>query len=267
MYPVLLEIGSFKIYSYGFMLSMTFVLVAYTLNMELHRKRMNVELLGPTMMIAIVFGLFGAKLFDVFEYWDRFMKDPVKVFLKGSGLTFLGGFVVAGTALITYLLLQRVSILRFFDCCAPGTLLGYAVARLGCQLSGDGDYGIPTDLPWGMAYPNGTVPTTEIVHPTPVYEMIYAIIFGSLLWKLRKQPRPDGWIFYLYLIFSGTERFLIEFIRINPKWLFGLSQSQIISVVLALIGVGGLIYLRDKAPANFDDGRGGLPAKPGSAPA
>ena len=245
MYPVLFQVGGIKIYSYGFMLSMTFVVGAWMLTKELNRKKMDPEMVGPIVLLAIVFGLFGAKLFDVFEYWDRFIKDPVKVFLKGSGLTFLGGFVIGSTAVLLYLKAMRVPILKFVDAVCPGLMVGYGVARIGCQLSGDGDYGIPTDLPWGMAYPHGTVPTTQIVHPTPVYETLYAFAFGALLWKLRTRPLPDGSLFFVYLIISSLARFSVEFIRVNPTWLFGLSQSQLISLSLAAIGLVGLILRRN----------------------
>jgi len=128
-------------------------------------------------------------------------------------------------------------------------MIGYGIARIGCQLSGDGDYGLPTDLPWGMAYPKGTVPTTQIVHPTPVYETIFSFLLFGLLWKLRKRPAPDGWLFFVYLIISGLERFFIEFIRLNPKWARGLSQSQLISLSLVAVGIVGILMKRGEVPA------------------
>lgn len=259
MYPVLFQIGGIKIYSYGFMLSMTFVVGALLLQKELVRKKLDPELVGPIILLAIVFGLFGAKLFDVFEYWDRFIQDPVKVFMKGSGLTFLGGFLVGSTAVLLYLKAMRVPLLTFVDAVAPALMVGYGVARIGCQLSGDGDYGIPTDLPWGMAYPHGTVPTTQIVHPTPVYETLYAFAFGGLLWTLRKRPMPAGTLFFVYLIMSSLARFSVEFIRVNPAWMFGFSQSQLLSLLLALTGVVGLL-LRRNAP--IDSGETPAPTVP-----
>lgn len=258
MLPVLFKIGGFTVYSYGFMLSMTFIVIAYCLSRELVRKNMDQNLLGPTVIISIVFGLFGAKVFDIFEYWDRFLKDPVRVFMKGSGLTFLGGFVVGGIALTLFMRWQKVSMLRFCDAACPGAMYGYAVARIGCQLSGDGDYGIPTTLPWGMAYPNGTVPTTQIVHPTPVYETLAALVLGTILWRMRKTPKHDGWLFCWYLIFSGVERLLVEFIRVNPRWFLGLSQSQWISVILASAAAIYLIVNRNAPAADMNDGKGGV---------
>lgn len=260
MYPVLFKIGGFTVYSYGFMLSMTFLVAATALSLELKRKSMNEDLLGPSVILAVVFGLFGSKLFDVFEYWDRFLKDPVKVFMKGSGLTFLGGFLVAAAAIAIYLAVQRVSILRFCDAACPGAMAGYGVARIGCQLSGDGDYGLPTTLPWGMAYPHGTVPTLEIVHPTPVYETLAAFLLAAFLWRLRKRPAADGFLFGVYLMVSGMERFLVEFIRVNPKWMFGLSQSQLISLALVTLGAMLVATRLQQPPANMNDGQGGLPA-------
>jgi phosphatidylglycerol:prolipoprotein diacylglycerol transferase len=237
------------VYGYGFMLSVTFIVASILLSKELERKQMDPELVGPATILAVVFGWLGSKIFDVFEYWDRFVKNPMKYMLSGSGLTFLGGFLFATAAILTYLRFKKVNLLRFCDATTPGLMIGYGIARIGCQLSGDGDYGIPTTLPWGMSYPNGTVPTTQIVHPTPVYETLISFILFGILWKLRKRPAPNGWLFFLYLVLSGTERFLIEFIRLNPSWLFGLSQSQLTSGSLIIVGIVGLVMQRNEAPA------------------
>jgi len=240
---------SFTIYGYGFMLSMTFVVASTLLYFELGRKRMDQNLVGPVTILAVIFGLVGSKLFDAFENWDRFMKNPGKVLWGSAGLTYLGGFLLATTAICLFLWLRRVSILKFCDATTPGLMIGYGIARIGCQLSGDGDYGIPTSLPWGMAYPPpATKPTLEIVHPTPVYETLASILLFAILWRLRKRQTPDGWLFCLYLMVSGAERFLIEFIRVNPRWFLGLSQSQLISLGLMVLGAVGMWWMRGQTP-------------------
>ena len=117
------------------------------------------------------------------------------------------------------------------DVAAVPLAAGYAIGRIGCQLAGDGDYGIPWDGPWAMAYPNGTVPTTEEVHPTPVYETITMLLVAALLWRWRHRWRP-GTLFALYLILAGAERFLVEFVRRNDDVLLGLTQPQLFSIVM-----------------------------------
>src|SRR5439155_143110 len=127
------------------------------------------------------------------------------------------------------------------DACAPAAAVGYAVGRMGCLLSGDGDYGQPTSLPWGMSFPNGLVPTTERVHPTPIYEFIAGMLIAYYLWKLSSKViqgvRPQGDVLAMFLILSGIERFLVEFIRINPRVFFGLTNAQVASLGSLVAGV------------------------------
>ncbi len=137
-----------------------------------------------------------------------------------------------------------------FDAGSPAAALGYGVGRIGCLLSGDGDYGIPTSLPWGMSFPNGLVPTTQRVHPTPIYELIVACIIAVFLWRLGSRqlaarpsaaqasgPLPRGAVFAAYLIFTGLARFLVEFIRINPPSFLGMSNAQAAGLLSMIAGV------------------------------
>jgi phosphatidylglycerol:prolipoprotein diacylglycerol transferase len=127
------------------------------------------------------------------------------------------------------------------DLCSPAAAVGYAIGRIGCLLSGDGDYGIPTTLPWGMSFPNGVVPTIERVHPTPIYEFIIWLAIAAILWQVGKKaasgPGTRGEIFCGYLILTGIARFLIEFIRINPRSFLGLSNAQTASVLSVVVGL------------------------------
>jgi phosphatidylglycerol:prolipoprotein diacylglycerol transferase len=118
---------------------------------------------------------------------------------------------------------------------------------VGCQLSGDGDYGTQSDLPWAMAYPDGTVPTTDEVHPTPVYETLAMGLAGLVLWRLRDRVAP-GMLFGLYLIFAGVERFLVEFIRRNEEVVVGLTQAQLIALAMLALGAG-IVATRRAAPS------------------
>jgi phosphatidylglycerol:prolipoprotein diacylglycerol transferase len=132
---------------------------------------------------------------------------------------------------------------ELLDVASVPLALGYAIGRIGCQLSGDGDYGKDSDLPWAMGYPNGVVPTDpgQTVHPTPVYETLTMGLIALGLWQLRDRLRP-GQLFGLYLVLAGTERFLVEFLRLNSPVLIGLTLAQLISV--AMIVAGALLFRR-----------------------
>jgi phosphatidylglycerol:prolipoprotein diacylglycerol transferase len=133
---------------------------------------------------------------------------------------------------------------RLFDLAAPGLAVGYAIGRVGCQLSGDGDYGEATDLPWGMAYPDATVPTTDDVHPTPVFETVAMGLIALVLWNLRDRF-PPGLLFGLYLVLAGLERLLIELIRRNDAVVAGLTQAQLVSLAMIALGAALIMRLRD----------------------
>jgi phosphatidylglycerol:prolipoprotein diacylglycerol transferase len=156
----------------------------------------------------------------------------------------------------------KMPVLQMFDLASPAAALGYGVGRLGCLTSGDGDYGIPTSLPWGMSFPNGIVPTTERVHPTPIYEFLGSIVIFWILWRLGapREPQPArrgkesrstgrgvGIVFAWYLILTGCGRFAVEFIRINPRVLFGLTNAQVMSLVCIIAGVALRFVLRSSA--------------------
>jgi len=138
----------------------------------------------------------------------------------------------------------HMKVLLMLDVASPAAALGYGIGRIGCLISGDGDYGAPTSLPWGMSFPNGLVPTTERVHPTPIYELLAALVIAYFLWRIGprilRRERPDGTVFACYLMLTAWARFLVEFIRINPKLLLGLTNAQLASV---LCFIGGAILL------------------------
>jgi phosphatidylglycerol---prolipoprotein diacylglyceryl transferase len=194
---------------------------------------------------ALIGGLVGARLDFLIENWDKVHNDVLGNLFSGSGLVWLGG--VIGGALGAFLWAWRRKFLGLvlLDVAAAPLALGYAIGRIGCQLSGDGDYGKPSDLPWAMAYPKGTVPTKVEVHPTPVYETLAMGLIALVLWRLRDRVRP-GLLFALWLVLSGLERLLVEFIRRNDPVVLGLTWPQLISVVM--IVVGGVWLARARAP-------------------
>jgi phosphatidylglycerol:prolipoprotein diacylglycerol transferase len=133
------------------------------------------------------------------------------------------------------------------DLAAPAVSVGYGVGRLGCLISGDGDYGIPTRLPWGMSFPNGLVPTTQKVHPTPIYELLVALLIAAYLWRRGAKSGatlPVGQITGEYLVLSGVARFLVEFIRINPPIYWGMSNAQVASLGSIVAGILLIVWAR-----------------------
>ncbi len=260
MCPRLLEIGPFTIYSYGLMLAIGFIVASFLLTAELKRKRLDPALGNNITLIALVAGIAGSKLLYLIEHWSAFMADPIGMAFSPSGLTFYGGFLLATFFIWIYLRRKKIGFLIAGDAVAPGLMLGYGIARLGCHFAGDGDYGFPTTLPWGTdyskgtyppsvafrdfpeitsQYPNGVVPDTTLCHPTPVYELILCAIFFWILWRMRTTAKPDGKVFMAYLVLAGLERFAIEFLRLNPRILFGLSEAQLIAIGLMSVGAFG----------------------------
>jgi phosphatidylglycerol:prolipoprotein diacylglycerol transferase len=264
MCPRLLEIGPFTIYSYGLMLAIGFIVASSLLTAELRRKRLDPNLGNNITLIALVAGVAGSKLLYLIEHWSQFVADPFGMAFSPSGLTFYGGFILAALCIYLYVRSKKISFLLIADVTAPGLLLGYGVARLGCHFAGDGDYGFPTTLPWGTDYskgtyppsaafknfpeitskfPNGIVPDNTPCHPVPVYELILCALFFWVLWRMRKTTSPEGKLFMAYLMLAGLERFSVEFIRLNPRLAFGLSEAQLIAVGLMIAGALGWSYL------------------------
>src|SRR5436309_12266345 len=190
---------------------------------------------------ALVGGVVGARAYYLIHNYDRVRHDLLGSVFSGSGLVWYGGAIGGAIGVIAWMRWRRALELRTLDMCAIGLALGYAIGRIGCQLSGDGDYGIRSDLPWAMGYPHGTVPTPPgvKVHPTPIYETVAMALLAYALWRLRDRVRP-GVVFALYLLLSGLERLLVEFIRRNHEVLAGLTAPQLESVALCVIGLAWL---------------------------
>jgi len=197
---------------------------------------------SPDLAYEMVFaalggGIVGAKLYWAVEKGEL----SASGLFSGSGLTWYGGLAGGAITVIAWAKWRGVFTLRLLDIAGIGLPLGYAIGRIGCQVSGDGDYGEPSDLPWAMGYPDGVVPTDPgvEVHPTPLYEAITMGLLAWALWRLRDAVRPGG-IFALYLVFGGLERFLVEFVRRNEEAALGLTSAQLISVAMM---IGGLVWL------------------------
>ena len=230
------------------------------------------QIMGTLLMWAALWGFLGAKIFHNLEYWDDFVQDPIGGLLSFSGLTFYGGLIMGGAAVIYHSNKYGIKWIHMLDIAGPGMMLAYAVGRIGCQLSGDGDWGIENIAPkpswlswapdwvWAFKYPhnvvNNGVPIpgcngpfcNELplpVFPTPFYEVMMGLFIFALLWAFRNKIKTPGIMWSLYLIFNGLERFLIESIRVNSEYhAFGLAftQAEMISTILILLGIFGLFW-------------------------
>ncbi len=236
---------------------------------------------GNLTLIAAFAGLLGAKIFHNLENWDDFMADPIGSLVSFSGLTMYGGLICASIACIWYGNKKGITVTHLIDTAAPSLMLSYAVGRIGCQVAGDGDWGInniapkPGWLSWAPnwvwsydyahnvnsigepiancmseRYCNHLVPP---VFPTPFYETLMCLFLFFVLWNLRKRISTPGVLFCVYLILNGIERFTIEHIRVNTLYHigdFGFTQAQLISSLLFIIGIIGVFYFRRKAAAH-----------------
>ncbi|HTZ85792.1 MAG TPA: prolipoprotein diacylglyceryl transferase family protein [Solirubrobacteraceae bacterium] len=193
---------------------------------------------------ALVGGVVGARAYYVIQHWSTAKHDLLGSIFSGSGLVWYGGAIGGAIGVIGWLRWRKVLNLRMLDMCATALALGYAIGRIGCQVSGDGDYGIRSSLPWAMGYPHGTLPTPRgvKVQPTPIYETVAMCLVAWFLWQIRDRVRP-GVVFALYLLLSGSERFLVEFIRRNTEVVAGLTTPQLESLGLMLIGAVWLALL------------------------
>jgi phosphatidylglycerol:prolipoprotein diacylglycerol transferase len=193
---------------------------------------------------ALIGGVVGARLYYLLENISAVEHDLLGSVFSGSGLVWYGGAIGGAIGVIGWMRWRGVLELQMLDMCATALALGYAIGRIGCQVSGDGDYGIRSSLPWAMGYPHGTVPTPPgvRVQPTPIYETVAMCLLAYLLWSLRDRVRP-GVIFALSLIGSGFERFLVEFVRRNSEVLAGLTPPQLESLGLMVIGLTWLAVL------------------------
>lgn len=229
---------------------------------------------------AAVGGIVGAKVFDLFDNWESFLQDPVGALTSGGGLAFFGGLVLGFLAVVTYMWRQKIPFWPTADAVAPALTAGYGVGRIGCQLSGDGDWGIVNNAPkpgwmsflpdgmWASQYPHHVLNTvhtdpvpsmavpnctwdycfqlSEPVYPTPLYEVLMMLAVFGILWSLRKRIKVPGMLFFIYLALIALERFLIEKIRVNVAHdVLGmkLTQAEIISILLFLVSVGGAVYV------------------------
>jgi phosphatidylglycerol:prolipoprotein diacylglycerol transferase len=247
MIPELFKIGPITINSFGVMAMMAFLVPTLLLRKEVERIGQHPDLANSIAIAAMIGGFLGARIYYIVERWDSFLANPTDYIFTGAGLVWYGGLLGGFAAATWFVHRKKISVPLICDIMAPLLALGQTFGRMGCLLSGDGDYGPPTDVPWAMAFPDGIIPTTERVHPTPIYDMIILLSIFAFLWSIRKRELPHGFKFGLYLVLIGGGRIFTEFYRTTSKVFLGLTVAQLISVGLIAIGGGMMIYLNQKS--------------------
>ena len=243
MYPTLFRFGSFEITSFGVMVAVGAAVGIWLFTRELRRSGLP-EHAADGAVLGLIAGLAGAKLLYVFEHLGE--EPVVSLLTSRGGLSWFGGFFGGVGAALGYFAGHRWRLLPLLAAATPALAVGHLLGRIGCFLVGD-DYGTPTSLPWGVAFPEGRPPTDVPVHPTQLYE---AAILGVLAWALvkwRRQGVADAVVLGRYLLIAGLARFLIEFVRVNVRVALGLTVAQY--GALAIVAAGVLLIVRRPSTA------------------
>lgn len=269
MIPVLFHIGPLTVYSYGLMMALGFLAADWVVTLECRRRSLPADYASSMIVWAAIAGIAASRVLDIFNSFSSYMADPKSMIFSGSGFVWYGGMI--GGIVAVYVVSRRYKIpfLQTADMAAPALAIGQAIGRLGCLTSGDGDWGLPSTLPWAMSFPKAIVgwnsdtvlklgPGGTLVsgyfpgvrvHPTPIYESILYTGVFVLLWSLRKKGLADGRLLYLYLMLAGLSRFMVEFLRINPRVFAGLSEAQVIAIGMMIVGGIGWLFSGEKHTA------------------
>jgi phosphatidylglycerol:prolipoprotein diacylglycerol transferase len=225
-----------SIKTFGVCFALAFIAAGATVHRRLVELGKSGEWAYEISFAAAVGGLVGSRVYYLVQNYDDVKNDLVGNIFSGAGLVWYGGLIGGAIGVLLWAWRRDFLGLTLLDVCAPALAIGYAIGRIGCQVSGDGDYGKAWDGPWAMAYPNGTVPTTQTVHPTPIYETVAMGLVAWALWRARNAFRP-GVLFACYLVLAGCERFLVEFLRRNDEVAAGLTVPQLESLGMMVVGL------------------------------
>jgi phosphatidylglycerol:prolipoprotein diacylglycerol transferase len=288
VWPVILQIGPFTIYSFGLMVAIACMAGAWVIGREMGRHGIDPEIAWSIAVWSTFIGFASSAIWYYVQhhFWEL-LHSPLATLASsfgaiaaqlgsgegsfvgrlfgvlrglGSGFVWYGGLI--GGALTTTWIIHkhRLPWLITVDCVAPALALAYGIGRIGCQLAGDGDWGTVTDLPWGMSYPRAIVgwppldergvpyPDDVRVHPAPVYDMLLSFGIFAFLTRMARRPHAPGTILWWYLVLAGASRLLIEFWRTNPRVMLGLTAAQLFSVIIIAIGLWRLLAARHAAP-------------------
>jgi phosphatidylglycerol:prolipoprotein diacylglycerol transferase len=230
-----IHIWHLSVPTFGLMLWLAAVAAAFVMDRNFKRANIDADAVGM-VAVTVVAGIVGAKLWHVLDTPIEFREMGWRVLWDSAGFAWFGGLLFGISALVFQGWWAKLGGLRTLDLAAPSAAIGYGIGRIGCFLSGDGCYGIPTNLPWGMSFPYGIEPTLVRVQPTPLYELAAGLLIGLWLWWRGRRTRGTGEIVGEYLVLSGIARFLVEFVRRNPKILWGLSNAQLASAGSVVAG-------------------------------
>jgi phosphatidylglycerol:prolipoprotein diacylglycerol transferase len=242
VYPEL-HIGPLTLQTFGLMFALAFLAAGALIAKRLKELGKPVDWAYEMGFSALLGGIVGSRVYFLIQNYDGVKDDLLGNLFSGSGLVWYGGAIGGALAVFLWAWYRNFFGLALFDLAAPALALGYAIGRCGCQLSGDGDYGKAWDGPWAMSYPDGTVPTDDTVHPTPIYETLAMGLGAWVLWQLRDRFRA-GVLFAIYLAYAGAERFLVEFLRRNSDLALGLTTAQWESLGMMLAGAVWIAVVR-----------------------
>ena len=263
MYPTIVDFGPFGIHSYGLMLAAAFITSAFMIQYELKRRGFVPDVARTIVFTAAIGGIVGAKIYAALLDGRITLEE----LFSASGVVWYGGFIGGCLSVIIVIVRSPNPTLATFDIMGPIVLLGYGIGRIGCLLAGDGDYGPPSDLPWAMAFPNGTVPTDVPVHPTPIYETLISVTFFGILWSQRRKLEANyGMLSGVSLILLGVERFFVEFWRVTPQVWGWMTGAQVFSIIAFIVGIVMIFWARSRPPIEVGTVEPSVPAKVSSPP-
>ncbi len=224
--------------TFGIVFACGFIAAGAILMRRLRELGKPIDYAYEMAFAALVGGLVGSRVYYVVQNYSQVKHDLIGSLFSGSGLVWYGGVIGGAISVIAWAAWRGMLNLGLLDLASVPLAMGYAIGRIGCQVSGDGDYGKVSNLPWAMGYPDGTVPTAPgvKVQPTPIYETLAMGLIAWWLWRMRDRFRP-GALFAFYLLLGGLERLLVEFVRRNHRVVAGLTTPQLESLALMLVGL------------------------------
>ena len=275
MIPVFFHLGPITIYSFGVMAAAALVAAAYVAYLLLRTRGVSFEFAYELLFVAGIGGFAGARIYYLLQHWAAVKGDLFHNTFSGSGFTWYGGLIGGFVCVALWARFRHVPVGLMANAAGPAVAIGYAIGRIGCLLSGDGDYGSPTKSFIGIAFPHGTVPTPPGVKvwPTPPMETIVMLVVCWVLYRMAKKPQPGWFVWGWFMVLAGVERLLIEFIRRNPVVFLGLRTTQWESLASVALGVAVILYTRGREPVETSlmaagkaspAGRTGATAKRGS---